>query len=203
MSVCQVLDNGTGEQVAQWRGHVDTDMFAKEMFKLGWYYNEALISIEVNFDTHPVKELERLKYRKQYRREIVDTIGDKEQHKYGFRTTSSSRPLIIGELVQIVREEAELVNDLETLGEALTFIRNNKGKPEAQQGKHDDCILALAIAHNARGQQKMTRIEQKKSGLEPGGTYAVGELRMMGYSDSQIRQMRNKVKIIGQIPNRK
>jgi phage terminase large subunit len=35
----------------------------------------------------------------------------------------------------------------------LTFVRNEKGKAEAQEGKHDDLILGLAIAHYARGQE--------------------------------------------------
>jgi phage terminase large subunit len=35
----------------------------------------------------------------------------------------------------------------------LTFVRNEKGKPEAQEGKHDDCIMATAIAYHARSQQ--------------------------------------------------
>ena len=32
---------------------------------------------------------------------------------------------------------------------------------------------------------------------ELSGVYALGELRMMGYSDAQIRRLRDKVKIIG------
>ncbi|MMZ68615.1 hypothetical protein D1872_313210 [compost metagenome] len=35
----------------------------------------------------------------------------------------------------------------------LTFVRNEKGKPEAQEGAHDDLIMALAIAYYSRGQQ--------------------------------------------------
>ncbi len=40
-------------------------------------------------------------------------------------------------LVEIVREHPEWVNDKETLGEMLTFVRNEKGRPEAQSGAHD------------------------------------------------------------------
>ena len=40
----------------------------------------------------------------------------------------------------------------------LTFTLNEdkKLRPEAEAGSHDDCVMALAIAHNARGQQRMT-----------------------------------------------
>ena len=35
----------------------------------------------------------------------------------------------------------------------LTFVRNEKGRPEAQSGAHDDCVMALAIAYYSREQQ--------------------------------------------------
>ena len=38
----------------------------------------------------------------------------------------------------------------------LTFVRNEKGRPEAEEGAHDDLVMALAIAHYAREQQRTT-----------------------------------------------
>jgi hypothetical protein len=152
-SVGQVLDNTTGNQVATWRAHTDTDIFAKQMFLLGHYYNKALVAIETNFDLHPVKELQRLGYYNQYKREVMDNISKTKQQKFGFNTSPANRGPIIGNLVALVRESIEVINDLDTLDEMLTFVRNSVGKPEAQGGKHDDCIMALAIAHYARGQQ--------------------------------------------------
>lgn len=159
-SVGQVLNNITGKQAATWRGHMDTDLFAKQMYCMGKYYNNALEAIEVNFDLHPVKELERLRYSRQYKREVLDEITGKKQHKYGFRTDRVTRPVIIAELVAIVRESIGLINDIDTLNEMLTFVRNDEGRPEAQEGKHDDTIMALAIAHKARVQQSMTMFEE-------------------------------------------
>lgn len=154
-SAGQMLDNITGEQVAVWHGHSDTDLYAKQMYCYGKYYNGALEAIEVNFDLHPVKELERLGYWHQFRRENIDDYNEPEQTKHGFRTTTVTRPVIIAELVTVVRESIHLINDLETLREMLSFVRGPTGKPEASPGKHDDLIMALAIAHQARGQQSM------------------------------------------------
>jgi hypothetical protein len=154
-SAGQVLNNLTGEQVAVWHGHLDTDLYAKNMYCLGKYYNDALIAIEMNFDLHPVKELIRLNYPKQYRRENIDTKTNQKSDRYGFRTTSITRPVIISELISVVRDEIETINDIPTLQEMLTFVRNDQGKPEAMEGKHDDLIMALAIAHKAREQQDM------------------------------------------------
>jgi hypothetical protein len=165
-SAGQMLDNITGEQVAVWHGHSDTDLYAKQMYCFGKYYNGALIAIEVNFDLHPVKELERLGYWHQFRRENIDDYNEPEQTKHGFRTTSVTRPVIIAELVTIVRESIHLINDLPTLYEMLSFVRGPTGKPEAAPGKFDDLIMALAIAHQARGQQSM-QLAPKENYYEP------------------------------------
>lgn len=163
-----ILDNVTGKQVARLHHQFDEDLYARQMYCLGKYYNYALLSIEVNFSTYPVKELQRLGYTRQFKREVIDEISKVKQHKYGFRTTTASRPVIIAELVQIVREEPELINDVSTLNEMLTFVRNEKGKPEAQQGKRDDLIMGLAIAHKARQQFTMVPIKEEYGDPEYG-----------------------------------
>ena len=38
----------------------------------------------------------------------------------------------------------------------LTFARNSKGRPEAVEGAHDDCVMALAITYYVRQQQRAT-----------------------------------------------
>lgn len=55
-------DNTTGADVASLRTLMDEDEYARQMYCLGRYYNDALMAIETNFSTHPVKELERLHY---------------------------------------------------------------------------------------------------------------------------------------------
>ncbi|MFC0235500.1 PBSX family phage terminase large subunit [Fictibacillus phosphorivorans] len=157
--VGQVINNVTGEQVAVLHHQFDEDLYARQVYCLGKYYNEALLAIEVNFSTYPIKELQRLGYRKQYRREVLDNITNKRQYKYGFRTDRTSRPLILADLVQLVRENIKLINDVSTLNEMLTFVRNEKGKAEASQGKHDDLIMGLAIGYKARDQQRKELFE--------------------------------------------
>jgi phage terminase large subunit len=151
--VNQCIDNATGMQVATLKQQFDEDLYAKQTYCLGRHYNNALIGIEANFSTYPIKELERLGYFRQYVREHEDTFTGTIQKTYGFKTTSLTRPLIIAELVTIVRDHPELFNDVETLEEMLTFVRNEKGRPEAQKGAHDDCIMALAITYYIRSQQ--------------------------------------------------
>ena len=164
--VAQVLDNRTGEQVAVLRQTYDEDLFAKQVYCLGMHYNTALIGVETNYSTFPVMELERLRYPKQYVRESIDDYTHKVKKSYGFQTNSKTRPVIIAGLVEVVRESVELICDQTTLEEMLTFVRNEDGRAEAEAGAHDDCVMALAIAHYIRPQQRylqeMPEAEKRK-----------------------------------------
>ena len=147
-----VLDAKTGEQVAHLKHQFDADQYTRQMYCLGRYYKDALIGIEANFDSYPIMELQRLGYPKQYTREAPDTYTGKTEKRFGFKTTSLTRPTAISRLIAVVREHPETINDKETLEELLTIIRNEKGRIEAPQGGHDDDMMGLAIAHQIRDQ---------------------------------------------------
>ena len=147
-----VLDARTGNQVATLKHQFDADQYTKQMYCLGIYYKQALIGIEANFDSYPLRELQRLGYTNQYVREAVDTYTGKTEKRFGFKTTRLTRPTIISRLIEIVRENVECINDKDTLEELLTIVRNEKGRIEAQDGTHDDNMMGLAIAHEIREQ---------------------------------------------------
>ena len=149
-----MLDNRTGEQAAVLHGHFDEDVFARQLFCLGMWYNGALIGPEANFSTYPIMELERLGYPRLYVRESVDDYTHKPRRSYGFVTSSKTRPIIIAGLIKAVREDIGIVSDEATLLEMLSFVLNEGTlKPKAEAGRHDDLVMALAIAHHIRPQQ--------------------------------------------------
>lgn len=147
-----VLDAKTGIQVAVLKHQFDADQYTRQMYCLGKYYRDALIGIEANFDSYPIMELQRLGYIKQYTREAQDTYTGKTEKRFGFKTTSLTRPTIISRLIEIVREHCDTINDTDTLEELLTIVRNEKGRIEAPEGGHDDMMMGLAIAHHIREQ---------------------------------------------------
>ncbi|MBR2388185.1 MAG: hypothetical protein IKB02_05395 [Clostridia bacterium] len=147
-----VLDAKTGVQVATLKHQFDADQYTRQMYCLGKFYKDALIGIEANFDSYPIMELQRLGYIKQYTREAQDTYTGKTEKRFGFKTTSLTRPTIISRLIEIVREHCDTINDRDTLEELLTIIRNEKGRIEAPEGGHDDQMMGLAIAHHIREQ---------------------------------------------------
>lgn len=161
--VGQVLDNRTGAQVCVLRHTFDEDVYTKQMFCLGIWYNQALIGIETNLSTYPTRELQRLHYPRQYVRETEDSYTHKPKASYGFKTTAQTRPIILAELIAAVREDISLVCDKATLEEMLTFVRNEDYRAEAEEGAHDDTIMALAIAHHIRPQQRYESEQEEQT----------------------------------------
>lgn len=156
-----VLDAMTGKQVASLRHQFDPDLYTRQMYCLGKYYKytyrdgreeDALIGIEVNFDSYPIRELQRLGYERQYIREQIDSYTNRLEKKFGFRTTSITRPTIISFLISLVRENVEMIDDIDILKELLTIVKNEKGRIEAPEGGHDDQMMGLAISYEVRNQ---------------------------------------------------
>jgi phage terminase large subunit len=156
--VAQVLDNRTGAQVAVLRHRYDEDTYARQLWCLGKYYNDALLAVETNFSTYPVKKLEELGYPNLYVREAEDTYDAAPLRSYGFRTTAVTRPVILSGLLEAMREGLGGVSHRETLEEMLTFVRDERLRPAAAPGAHDDCVMALAIAWYVRPRQRMTPV---------------------------------------------
>lgn len=151
-----VINSKTLKQVATLEMQTDEDLFAKQMYCLGYFYKyqyrsgriePALMALEVNFSTFPQKELERLDYSNFYVREVVDRYDKELDHRFGFRTTRQTKPVILSNLVQIVRDNVEYINDKNSLREMLTMVRKEDGKLEAEDGFHDDHVMSLAIAY--------------------------------------------------------
>ncbi len=148
-SVAQILDENK-EQVAKWRGQVHPDYFATVLYHLGQHYNMAFIAVENNNHGLLVCHLlaKELGYPNFYQEVQHDKVTDKETVKLGFSTNVRTKPMIIDQLRAEMREGPLKVNDKETLREMMTFIVTEGGKMEAEEGCHDDCVMALAIANH-------------------------------------------------------
>lgn len=127
---------------------IDEDLYAEQMYCLGKYYHDALIGIEINYSRQPTRVLQKqYAYPNLYMRERLDRIADKVELDYGFETTTKTKPIIIAELVVLMRNDPTIEVDPETLKEMTTFVKKDNGKQEAIDGAHDDLVMATAIAH--------------------------------------------------------
>ena len=150
-----VIDNRNMRRCAslEVKEFTNSKPYTWQMYCLGHYYNQALIGVEMNFNTSPIEELERLGYPNQYHREKTDTYDKKPLKKLGWRTDGITRPMIIDDEVYLVEKNIRLFNDIPTLLEMLTFVIDNSGRPDAMSGKHDDLLFSDMICNAIRGQQ--------------------------------------------------
>lgn len=143
-----VINAKTLTQVASLEMQTDEDLYAKQVYCLGMYYKWAMVGLETNFSTFPQKELERLGYPNFYVREVFDNFSKTTTKQFGFLTTKKTKPVILSNLVQIVRESVEVINHKKTLEEMLTMVKKENGKQEAEDGYHDDKVMSAAIAYH-------------------------------------------------------
>ena len=161
-----VIDVQTLEQCAEIYVRNGEDEFLSSLWAVGMRYNGALIAPEANFSTYIPNMLQKWHYPRLYVREREDTYTGKLRKSYGFWTTPGNRNKIIAELVRDVRGKMELIHSRRLLEEMLTFVRNEDFRPEAEEGAHDDCVMALAIANHARCQAHLPRSATERDKAE-------------------------------------
>jgi hypothetical protein len=65
---------------------------------------------------------------------------------YGFHTNRRTKPIIISNLVAILRDEGYVERNEEALAEYATYEKKQNGSYGATDGHHDDLVMARAIA---------------------------------------------------------
>ena len=151
-SVFHVFRVDTFEQVAEYQGKPNHDMFAMLLNSVGREYGNALMVVENNnvgynvLDKLQTLEYPNLYYSTKGSHEYVDNYTAEFANGIvpGFSTTSKTRPLIIAKMEEFVRNEVIKINSKRTIKELQTFVWNN-GKPEAMRGYNDDLVMSMCI----------------------------------------------------------
>lgn len=176
---------------------IDQIPLAELAWKLSRFYGGCLIVPEVNYDRGFIRHL-RDKDALIYERERAATEKEdtKPTKKFGFLTRGTDgenqRGWCIEQLAAAVREwdvagSGIEVPALHVLGEMEFFIRKEDGREEAAPNKHDDWVIALAIAmvtrnggtvyhapvsapelprHQQRANERRAGVQGGKSGLQ-------------------------------------
>lgn len=147
-SVIDVTRQSDLKTVARWRGHIDPDLLGAIVFKIGTFYNNALVAVEVN--NHGLTTVQRLRndfYRNLYMRKTSEDQQFQERTSLmGWQTTRKTKPIIINNLVQAIRDNDILDLDIVFIRECMTYVRDDQGHTNAQEGMYDDTVIAKAIA---------------------------------------------------------
>jgi hypothetical protein len=147
-SVADVIRKRDMKTVARYRGHPDPDQFGTILDQLGRFYNYALIGVEIN--NHGLTTVQRLRnvfYGNLYRRERgLDEVFETMTSSFGWKTDIRTKPLSIDYLAEAIREGMIIDEDIVFIEEAFSYVRDERGKTNAEVGSHDDTIMAKAIA---------------------------------------------------------
>lgn len=142
-----VINARNHEVVAHWHGRIDPDLMGTDvLYRLGLFYNRALVGVESNnHGLTTLKALQRLRYKPLYYQRSPLYKKSVPTDILGFRTTQVTKPLMIDELNQALRDGAMILHDAETIAELRTFSRDDKGKMSGSP--YDDRTISLAIAN--------------------------------------------------------
>jgi len=143
----QVLDRRRFEQVAVWHGHADPDVFAKELIKLGYFYNTAWIAPERNNQgIATILTMRDLYYPSIWMRERVGELADRLTPELGWVTDMKTKPLMIADLAEAIRDKNIIIHDEQTVNELFSYQYDEAGHANAAKGAYDDRVTSLAIA---------------------------------------------------------
>lgn len=127
-------------EVASCSLQIDYFKMPEYLNEWGLYYNTAFIIVENNEGAgQSVADMLWQVY------EYENLFKVKGKKYPGFRTTPKTRNLILKTLKLFCENEKLKINDSETINEIFTFILVN-GKYQADEGYHDDLVMALALA---------------------------------------------------------
>jgi hypothetical protein len=143
-----VVINAQREVCAVYRSNtIDPSQFGDLLFYLGRYYNNALLAVESNsMGIATLNRLTQMGYLNMYYQTKMANVSKEEGSRIGWRTTSASKPAIIGFLKNAIEQEDIWIPSRVIIGELMNYVADESGKTNAIIGQNDDTVIALAIA---------------------------------------------------------
>jgi len=143
-----VVMNSRREVCAVYRNNtIDPSQFGDLLFYLGRYYNNALLAVESNsMGIATLNRLTQMKYTNMYYQTKMSNVSKEEGNRIGWRTTSASKPAIIGFLKNAIEQDEIWIPSRIVIGELMNYVADDSGKTNAIVGHNDDTVIALAIA---------------------------------------------------------
>lgn len=136
----------TNKVVATYKAKIDPDELAYKAMLLGTLLNSATVAIENDKFGFAANQKLKTIYKKIYVQKTVNTLTQEETEKFGWDTNAITRPMMLAQMQQEIREDALFLEDERLIKECMVFINDPSGKPQAQAGCNDDFVVACAIS---------------------------------------------------------
>lgn len=153
-SAAYVIDLNTMEFVSEYHAKIAPDLFAEHLWALGRWYNTAWIAVELGGGygdsvITPLRDgITGLKpYERLYRHSSEIRLERQVNATFGFPMSSRTRPQVINQLEQVIRDRDMKALPEGLISECRTFIAQPAPPtPRAQDGANDDRVMAAGIA---------------------------------------------------------
>lgn len=151
----QVLNRHTFEQVAVWHGRCDPIAFATEMAKLGYYFNTAELSPEIEGPGYAtIGALIQMRYPRIWRHRWADKAPGKLSISYGWSTNYQRKHWAMGIVTSMLADKSLVIHDYITYKQMRDYVvlndygeMGNGTKTKSDDGStgFDDAVMAFAI----------------------------------------------------------
>ena len=133
--------------VAHYRNNrIDPSYWGELLFYLGRYYNNAFLAVESNsMGIATLQRLQDMQYVNLYHQTKIANVLNEEGERVGFRTTTSTKPAIIGNLKNLIENDEVMIPSPQVIQELKDYVATDTGKTEAAPGCYDDSVIALTI----------------------------------------------------------
>lgn len=163
-SVAKVLRRDKNTFTALFRGRIDPDLFAEELYKVSIFYGRLPMLIENNpggSGNVVIRDLKRKQGVYLLKRINIRKYHEDTSDEFGWRTMTDTKREMIDELIRTIRDGGFYDPSKNFWREASTYIRNEKGLTDAQRGKYDDEVVASALTWQAH--QLIPAVYRRKS----------------------------------------
>jgi len=157
------------EQVAEYVAYCDPIILARTLMLLGNYYNEGMLSIEIN--NQGLTTLSEVKgdYWNIYRWQYLDHAGKFTSNKLGWVTNVSTRPHMCNYTSAAINADMLVVRSIDLVDEMQSFIKRGVGYGgEADNNCYDDRVMAFMIGVITMAQQYQSSSLLREMGQIPG-----------------------------------
>lgn len=193
-------------ETARYRGKLNPEEAGILAVYLAKRYNNAFIVPEANMPGNATcYKIVRMHYPHLYHRENVERVqneADNSGFTAGFKTTPTTKPLLVSEGQMAVRKKKIQLISREAIDEWMHY-RNDDGTYKAPDGENDDCVIAdlLCVFGHFTGKAPRLRAKVKQDerdalgygtvrGLPPN----VSQAEIMDAVARFIRKARKKAK---------
>jgi hypothetical protein len=123
--------------------------------------------------------------------------------KAGFITSSVTRPLVLDNNAELLRNNMLVIYSRTWLDQALSFVYGPNGKPQASEGKKDDSVIAAAVGSfvllNERNSSSFSFLNKDHFGIAgmdaDSPKASVYDRQKLMYADNYLHPLDNNIQI--------